>query len=65
MDIKEYRHMAMNLSTGEILQTKRGCQLKRAVRRTNRFWGGYNGYSKKWVFTHDGDAGKLLEKAGW
>lgn len=56
-----YKHMALNLATGEIICTERGCQLKRAVRMVNRVNARYGCFGK-WVFAHDGDVDKLVEK---
>lgn len=58
-----YRHMALNLDTGEILATKRGNELKRAVRKVSYLnWRYYGYYSKRWVFVHDGDEERLVDK---
>lgn len=63
METEKYKHMAMNLVTREILCTERGCHLKRAVRTANQVNRKYGLYSSKWVFAHDGNIDRLVDKA--
>lgn len=63
MDTKKYKHMALNLVTGEILCTERGHSLKRAIRTANRVNHKYGCYSNRWVFVHDGNVDRLTDKA--
>ena len=53
----EYRHVACNLYTGEILTTQQGRYLKKLVAQMG---------GKGWIFSHAGFSGitKKLDKAG-
>ena len=53
----EYRHVACNLYTGEILTTQRGRYLKKLVAQTG---------GKGWIFSHAGFSGitKKFDKIG-
>lgn len=58
-----YRHMAYNLTTGEIINCARGNQLKRAVALTKAFDKKYYNLPGQWRFCHD--YGRKWEAAGW
>lgn len=58
----EYRHVAYNLSTGEIMNCNRGNYLKREVARTERVNRELYGISGQWRWCHD--FGKRWDKEG-
>ena len=49
----EYRHLAYNISTGEIINCVGGQQLKRAVAYTRKVDKELYGTSGQWRFCHD------------
>lgn len=58
----DYRHCAYNIGTGEIINTERGNQLKRAVADTNRYDRHFGNVPCSWHFSHD--YGKKWETDG-
>lgn len=51
-------HVAMNIKTGEILETINGNHLKRCVAITNRA----NGFKGEWIFGHGKDALMIISR---
>ena len=58
----EYRHVAYNLSTGEIMNCNRGNYLKREVARTERVNRELYSVRGQWRWCHD--FGKRWDKQG-
>lgn len=58
----EFRHVAYNLITGEIMNANRGNHLKREVARTQRLNREFYHIGGQWRFCHD--YGKKWEKEG-
>lgn len=58
----EYRHVAYNLSTGEIMNCNRGNYLKREVARTERINREIYKVHGQWRWCHD--FGKRWDKEG-
>ena len=57
------RHVAMNITTGEVMETRRGNQLKRGVAHVERSNRKYYDAKGKWIFAHGTDPiPKLLAK---
>ena len=52
--MENYKHIAYNLTTGEVIMTTTGNHLKRKVRECND-WARYCGYPVgEWRFAHNG-----------
>jgi hypothetical protein len=52
--MENYKHIAYNLTTGEVIMTNTGNHLKRKVRECNR-WAIHYGYPVgEWRFAHGG-----------
>ena len=54
------KHMAMNITTGEIMETRTGNQLKRGVALAEHFNRKYWGEKGRWIFAHGANAEEKL-----
>lgn len=50
------KHIAMNITTGEVMETRTGNQLKRGVAIAEHFNRKYWNVKGKWIFAHGSDA---------
>ena len=49
----EFRHVAMNIDTGEVINCERGSYLKKQVAHTVKFDRKHYGSSGRWRWCHD------------
>lgn len=55
VQIMNYKHIAYNKDTGEVISTTKSNHLKRLVERANR-WAVRYGYPVgRWIFSHNGN----------
>ena len=54
------KHIAMNIITGEIMETRSGNHLKRCVAIAERYNRKYWGEKGKWIFAHGSKAEEKL-----
>ena len=50
------KHIAMNITTGEVIETINGNHLKRCVAIAEHYNRKYNGVKGKWIFAHGSKA---------
>ena len=54
------KHIAMNITTGEVMETRTGNQLKRGVAIAEHYNRKYWGEKGKWIFAHGSKAEEKL-----